>query len=264
MWRLRWCLGELSAAQFARHFSVLKNPWKFYWAMLLKAMPRLWPHPVLLELKDGKRILVRHFTTLFIYKEIFVDLCYDCELTATDTPCIIDVGANIGLFALRMKQLYPKATILCFEPFPLNFAQLNETIRLNRLSNVIPIRKGIGGRPRRERLYIHPRNAGGHSIIPELASASYLEIELTDLRAAMQSSGARVCDLLKLDCEGAEGEIIESITLDLAEVIRRIVLEPTSRAYDLPGMVNRLKDMGYSLGRRQGLLFAERCPPALH
>ena len=48
--------------------------------------------------------------TLYIYKEIFVDRCYDLTLDRS-FPVIIDIGANSGLFALRIRQLYPSAQI---------------------------------------------------------------------------------------------------------------------------------------------------------
>jgi hypothetical protein len=64
-----------------------------------------------LALADGHVIPVRDFMTLYIYKEIFVDRCYDLTFDQS-APVIIDIGANSGLFALRIKQLYPSALLL--------------------------------------------------------------------------------------------------------------------------------------------------------
>ena len=54
---------------------------------------------------------VKEFMTLYIYKEIFVEGCYDLSLATDPAPFIIDVGANTGLFIIRMKQLYPNAKV---------------------------------------------------------------------------------------------------------------------------------------------------------
>ena len=197
--------------------------------------------------------------TLFIYKEIFVDHCYDVELSGVEHPRFLDVGANTGLFALRMKQLFPNSSVVCFEPFPPNFEQLKETIRLNALSNVTAVAKGVGGRSRSERLYIHQSNIGGHSIFPDLASSrTYVDIQLVDLSAALQELEDGRCDMLKLDCEGAEKEIIESITADVARRILRIIFEPTGTPREVQPTLNKLRSLGYSVQNRHGLFFAER------
>ena len=81
--------------------------------------------------------------TLYIYKEIFVDGCYDLTFDRA-APFVVDIGANSGLFALRLKQLYPSAKIACYEPFPPNFAQLENTIAVNSLDEVTPLQKAVG------------------------------------------------------------------------------------------------------------------------
>jgi len=66
-----------------------------------------------------------------IFKEIFLDNCYDGVLpppgSSLQSPFIVDAGANIGLFSLYMKQKYPASRILAFEPIPLT----HEVLRRN-------------------------------------------------------------------------------------------------------------------------------------
>ena len=63
------------------------------------------------------------------YKELFIDnayLRYFREFQK-ESPCILDIGANIGMFSLLISALYPKANIYSFEPIP----DIFEILRLN-------------------------------------------------------------------------------------------------------------------------------------
>jgi hypothetical protein len=114
-WRLKWTLAQFAQhAEYRKHSAVLKSALAFYYTTLKKLVPGLSPEMKYLALADGHVIPVRDFMTLYIYKEIFVDRCYDLALDQP-APVIVDIGANSGLFALRLKQLYPSAKISCYE-----------------------------------------------------------------------------------------------------------------------------------------------------
>lgn len=67
-------------------------------------------------LPNGLHYLNRR-NTLLLYEEIFVDGIYNFpELIINPGDTIIDVGANIGLFALWVFQRQIECRIICFEP----------------------------------------------------------------------------------------------------------------------------------------------------
>src|SRR6187551_3632623 len=181
-WKLNWIKDEAFAvSQYKKHRRELKSPLNFYLAVLAKAIPNLWKKPIYLRLKKGGKFKVVDFMTLYIYKEIFVDQCYDFPVL-DENPTIIDVGANTGLFGIRMKQLYPNSQVYCFEPFPRNNGQLQDNIRLSGYKGIAIYQQGVGGSTRRERLFIHKTNLGGHSIIKsEAGSELFEEIEIISL-----------------------------------------------------------------------------------
>src|SRR5690606_29249065 len=95
----------------------------------------------------------------------------------------LDIGANTGLFTIRMKQLYPDSIIYCFEPFQENFDELAENIRLSGLKNTHIFQKGVGKESRTDRLYINKKNNGGHSLFQaEAGSKRYVDIEVIPLK----------------------------------------------------------------------------------
>ena len=109
-------------------------------------------------------------------------------------------------------------------------------------------------------MYVHPSNIGGHSIHPANVGdwRERVEIDVIDLSSAFANLPSMRCDVLKRDCEGAEKEIVDSLTPSLARRIPRIVMEPSAAGYDINALFNRLRDLGYLLTIRQGLLFAEQ------
>lgn len=258
-WRMGWAYSQVSESEnVARHRSALVAPWRYWAAMVLKLVPRVWPFPVRLQLAQGGTIVVNDFMTLYIYNEIFVDGCYDVPIKPRDSPVIMDVGANTGLFMLRMTQLHPNARILGYEPLPSNFAKLNHTLGSNNLRQCTPFMYGIGGATRTEQLYIHPGNIGGNSIYKELAgdAVQHLDIQVVDIATEMDKLNGEPCSLLKLDCEGAEYEIIKRIDSGLARRIEVIVFEPTPTAYDVHELVEHLNRVGYEVSISKGLYIA--------
>lgn len=252
-WRLRWTFEQFRESdEFRKHSAVLRSARDFYFTTLRKLIPGVPSATKYLQLADGHVIPVQDFMTLYIYKEIFVDRCYDVTLDSAD-PVIIDIGANSGLFALRLKQLYPSARIFCFEPFPPNFAQLERTIALNGLEEVTPIRKAIGAHPGLTKLFIHKRNMGGHSFYAaEAHSADHVDVEVTDLRSVMRDVRQRI-DLLKVDCEGAEFDILMGLTAPEARQIRKIIVETTSDLYDVDRLNEKMSSLGYQHQPRKDL-----------
>jgi FkbM family methyltransferase len=252
-WRLKWTLAQFARpAEYQKHSAVLRSAPAFYLTILEKLIPRLSSGVKFLALTDGHVIPVQDFMTLYIYKEIFVDCCYDLTLNQS-APLIIDIGANSGLFALRIKQLYPSAKILCYEPFPPNFAQLQNTISINKLESVTPLQKAVGARPGHAKLFIHKKNMGGHSFyVTETLNRDYVEVEVIDLPSILGELQQEV-NLLKIDCEGAEFDILMNLTAADARKIRHIVVETTSGLYDVDQLNAQMSSLGYDHKQRNGL-----------
>jgi hypothetical protein len=89
-WRLSWAITEISdTSNFSKHTQALHSSWKFWVALVFKLVPGVWPFTIQLRLRQGGVVAVKEFMTLYIYKEIFVEGCYD-----DPAPFIIDVGTN--------------------------------------------------------------------------------------------------------------------------------------------------------------------------
>lgn len=243
--RLNWVRKEISNSV---HKQVVASIWKFRLVLLLNLLipGMLRAFPVRLRLKEGGVFQIKQFMTLFVYKEIFVDNCYDYPRLKSDKPVIIDVGANTGLFVIRMKQLYPASFIYGLEPFAENYRDLQKNLGESRLSGYKLFQSGLGGRTRKDKLFIHHGNVAGHSLVQSLTGGSdYVEIDLLDIKSLLSNVTGGRCDLMKLDCEGAEYEIIKSIDKETATRIESIVFETHAVGYDVKDLIKHLNDVGY-------------------
>jgi amino acid adenylation domain-containing protein/FkbM family methyltransferase len=83
----------------------------------------LWDRTSTYVLPDGAAVAhLNKSETDYIYNEIFVLQAYLRHgITVRDGDCIIDAGANIGLFTMFMNRLARDLTILAFEPNPAAF-----------------------------------------------------------------------------------------------------------------------------------------------
>jgi len=118
---------------------------------------------------------------------------------------VVDVGANIGVFALYAAQSGARA-VHAYEPNATSFECLRQNVVANRLEHVIfPHRFAVAGAEGRTVRF--PRKPSVHNAI--LADGVAAEDELvttTTLASIVRPLGS--VDLLKLDCEGGEYEIL--------------------------------------------------------
>ena len=256
-WRLKWILRQFcSRRMFRRNRELLDNPLAYYASLLLKAIPGLYPRPIRLRLCNGPYVIpVESFMTAYIYKEIFADGDYDLMLSTKD-PNIIDVGANTGLFALRVKQLFPDSHVICVEPEPNNCAKLHRLLRENRIEGVQVLQAAMASKTGTAILYLHPYNIGGHSLIQQGPDWNPLSVELLSLQDALRLFPNNRCDLMKLDCEGAEYDILRGIDATLAGRIGCIVFEASGHLYNIDELHEHLRSLDYLLEERHGLTIA--------
>jgi FkbM family methyltransferase len=128
----------------------------------------------------------------------------------------IDVGAHIGVWTRNLKRLFPRAEVLCVEPHPGNFRLLRRNVY--GLRAVMPICTAVQYSAPFYRLHTHQVNSGGHTTEP-LRADEQGNGEAETLESLIDWWGWGRCDLLKLDCEGAEVDIIQNADLTLFKQI---------------------------------------------
>lgn len=141
---------------------------------------------------------------------------------------VIDVGANIGIFALVLGRLAPGGTVFAFEPDRANFQYLRENLARNQAANVVAEQLAVYDRP----------GPIAFVSVPERLSASFVStsagtndtngssvgspggttqlVEAVRLDDYVAARGLRRVDLVMIDAEGADFAVLQGARTTLA------------------------------------------------
>ncbi|MFN2513868.1 MAG: amino acid adenylation domain-containing protein [Pyrinomonadaceae bacterium] len=202
--------------------------------------------------------------TDYMYEEIFEKQSYLSHgIKIPENACVFDVGANIGLFTLFIRQNYADARVYAFEPLAPTF----ETLRINTDlygSNVRLFELGLAEEEKTDTFNFYPRSSMMSGLSAYADTEEEIEVVKKYLRREQQKSGAadvneifdqaddllegrftsetHQCrmrrlsdvireesieriDLLKIDVQRAELDVLKGIEENDWEKIQQLVME---------------------------------------
>lgn len=183
----------------------------------------------IIVLRNGIKLVVEDYadlgatikSTKLVANEVYIRKSYTpigFEIKAGDT--IVDIGAYIGAFSTYAA--LNGAKVYSYEPSPKDYKLLRENIKLNNLKNVKTYKKAVCGDSRRAKLYLNEK-------IPQLDNmfrknmGKSIVVECTTLKNIITLTGP--IDLLKIDCEGAEYDIMFKTPKKYLKMIKKIAME---------------------------------------
>lgn len=160
----------------------------------------------------------------FRLKNIFGEHEYSlpADYNLTNDATIVDIGGNIGAFALYASRWSKNAKIYSFEPNPQVFPLLKINTQYN--SNIEKHFFGLGDKNEILTLYQNPVNTGACSTSKSYHGASKIKIEIRNAFEVFKELNINKIDVLKIDTEGAEVSILKSLE-PMLEKINVIMLE---------------------------------------
>lgn len=178
-----------------------------------------------LECRAGQVITLADFSSLQIFQEIWRRQIYTGRYPKRweEPRVIVDIGANIGIFALFATKKWPLARVLAYEPAPENVVRFERNIRLSHASQICFHPFAVAGTKGRTTLFLKGE-PGWHSFWNEGARSAVC-VEATTLEAILAEVGSPTIDLLKIDCEGAEYDVLRGRGQLLVENVRFIAME---------------------------------------
>lgn len=177
-----------------------------------------------LNLRDGTNFKISHYLDALTVKEIFVENDYHINLKNPKT--IIDIGANIGAFSILQSKKYPGAKIFSFEPSKKTFTLIKYNTKINNCSNINLYNFGIW--KKRIKTFFYSNKASGLSSLFKKAGregAHRETVKMDTLAKVFLKNKIKSCDLVKMDCEGAEYEIILNLPPWLLAKVKNFAIE---------------------------------------
>jgi FkbM family methyltransferase len=148
------------------------------------------------------------------------------HFTPKQGDVVVDLGANIGRYAIiASKRVGANGKVIAIEAHSNNFKIIKKNIRINRLTNVIPLNFAVSSKETKMKLYTPDEELGytmHHSIMFDYLSPrfkmktgkKYVEVNANTLDNLLQQNGINHADInwIKIDVEGAEFEVLKGAT----------------------------------------------------
>lgn len=218
-----------------------------------------------LHLRNGKHLKLRtNSTDIQAFVNVWIVEEYNAKnFNIRNDDVIIDIGAHIGLFSVYASQFCHYGKIMAFEPIKENYDILLENIHLNNLENIFTFNLAVSDKNLPLKIYFNSIDDAAHTIYG--SGENFVEINSITLKEIIDSKCNRV-DLIKLDCEGSEYNILESLPENYFKKIEKIWMEYHIINNDLERL-KKLKSILQKVGfdlfvkcekQNYGLIFANK------
>ncbi len=191
---------------------------------------------------------------IFILRDIFESRAYADYFPFYQKNTIIDIGAHFGYFSLFAgRNSNPETVILAYEPDPGNFEALCSNIEKNRTFNIQPYNFAVGSANEISKLYLG--KSPNNSLLPDYSLANsdrYTETETRTLERITHENNITRIDFLKMDCEGSEYAILETMPREVFNIITTVSMEfhdVKSPGYNGDFLVRLLRKNGFEIVR---------------
>ncbi|PKN76340.1 MAG: hypothetical protein CVU52_05175 [Deltaproteobacteria bacterium HGW-Deltaproteobacteria-10] len=250
--------------RFVKRYYYLFKTFKNWWLYLFYKFGFTDMEILVFESRNGVivEVPVRLVQT---FKEIFMDECYlaGLERNISQGATVIDIGANAGYFSLFAAAKFPHSRIFSYEPVPVNYAQLQRNCDLNSSVHIKSYPQAVAGQNGEINLSFDTSDSFTTSatmFASANAGEKSLKVPCVSLQEVMERNGITKCDLLKMDCEGAEYDILYNCPVEYLQRIDQFAMEVhrgEKESQNIDALEAFFRKLGFSTRRRPvGMLWA--------
>ena len=168
--------------------------------------------------------LINHFNNpVNCTKEIlhqFNELSWYSEYLTSDDKIILDLGGNVGLFALHVTPWAEK--IITVEPTP-NHMKLNKQI-MNKFSNVIHLQAAVSDKTGQIPFFTFGSNTTMNSLINR--GGNHFMVDCITIPDLIEKYNLDHVDFIKLDVEGSETIVLNKDVIKyMSNKVSKILIE---------------------------------------
>jgi len=245
-----------------RYINLVKNlsNWWLHFAVkfgLTEANPVIFRTRGEVEIEVPRRLMHE-------FKEVFFEDAYLTGMKAhlPARPIIVDVGANAGFFSLFAASSFPGATIYACEPVPANFKQLMRNKERNGKQAIFCLPMAVCSYD--GEVFLNFELEGNFTTAATImgngeGADKGLMVPCCTLATLFHAHGIKNCNLLKLDCEGAEFDILYSCSPEFFSRIERIAMEVhegSREKHNMQALKSFLVSCGFVVRHRRHVLWA--------
>lgn len=168
---------------------------------------------------------------------------------------VLDVGANLGYHTALFSHLVGRSgRVIAVEPDPSSFSLLQENISLNRIENATAVQCAVGAASGWANLWLSETNFACNSLVPTAVpnsrKAARTRVVTVD-ELLGDAVDARI-DLIKIDCEGSEGDVLAGAVETVRRHSPKLWLEFWPHGLRLAGtdpqdLLKKLHEAGYTV-----------------
>ncbi len=136
------------------------------------------------------------------FVELLLDDCYGCRRISKPVKTILDIGANVGLFGLMAREIFPDAVIHAYEPNPNLEPYLKHQAKIGSFECFM---EAVGLDHGKVSLTFAADSVQTRSFNDQAG-----DIKQTAFREIIRRIGDSV-DLVKMDCEGTEWPLFQDV-----------------------------------------------------
>jgi FkbM family methyltransferase len=204
--------------------------WYLAYGDVFKLLRFLKIQEIIYKTRSGERYYARPSQyDIGILSEVFVSHTYDPSdhYRIRKTDIVLDAGGYIGDFTLFAAARCLRGKVYVFEPIKENFDLLKRNITLNSAKNVVPFMNALTGTSQKMSFYIQNDAYGASSLYPSHQSnqLSAIAVETIGINTFLRSEKIQKLDVIKLDCEGAEYDIIYQLPQSVLKKVRVLMIE---------------------------------------
>jgi FkbM family methyltransferase len=213
---------------------------------------------ILIETRSGKFLLPNLQDNQ--YFELFCNGVYEKDLVnfiidnLPGNGIMLDIGGNIGSITIPVALARPDIKIFAIEAFSRTFSFLETNVKLNKLTNVVPLNICLSNEVGRVmNFYIDKKLLGSSSFHSLRKEAERVEMTTNTLDALLEDIEIGKIDLLKIDTEGSEAMIFKGAMSTICQS-KPIILFEFNQFYEraVEGLKvgdsqELLIDMGYKI-----------------
>lgn len=200
--------------------------------------------------KDGLKLKIRledGSSDFHVFTEIFLNKVY-VKRNISEKPTIIDIGSHVGFFSLFCFKKFPNCKIFSYEPNEKNYLSQLENLKNNNC-NINVYDFIVSGKRGNTKLFLD-KDFAGHSIFQKEDEYGHTVKKSIMLEDIFTENKINKCDLLKMDCEGAEYEILMNSPDTILEKILNISIEVENNIktkYPINKMIKKLQACGFQI-----------------